>query len=89
MQCNPYHLNDNSLLLGDAAHAMVPFFGQGMNAGFEDCTLLGDIVDELGDDDFGSILSEFSRRRHADAHAVCDLAMHNYVEVRDGLRFFL
>lgn len=66
--------------MGDAAHAMVPFFGQGMNAGFEDCLLLSQIVDRHGDD-FAAILNEFSDERWDNAHAVCDLAMYNYTEV--------
>lgn len=82
VKCRPYHVAERALLLGDAAHAMVPFFGQGMNAGFEDCSLLGSILDACGDD-FGQVLAEFSRQRYADAHRICDLAMHNYVEMRD------
>lgn len=82
IKCRPYHVADRALLLGDAAHAMVPFFGQGMNAGFEDCSLLGSILDAVGDD-FGQVLAEFSRQRYEDAHRICDLAMHNYVEMRD------
>lgn len=68
------------MLIGDAAHAMVPFFGQGMNAGFEDCTLLSQILDKY-DDDFKAALAEFSETRWHDAHTICDLAMYNYIEV--------
>lgn len=66
--------------MGDAAHAMVPFFGQGMNAGFEDCTLLTQILDKH-DDNFKAALLEFSETRWENAHAICDLAMYNYIEV--------
>lgn len=70
--------------MGDAAHAMVPFFGQGMNAGFEDCTLLSQILDKNGDD-FKATLAEFSETRWENAHTICDLAMYNYVEVMQKL----
>lgn len=87
IKCRPHHVADRALLLGDAAHAMVPFFGQGMNAGFEDCSLLGSIIDAggwpEGQADFGHVLEEFSRQRCDNAHTICDLAMHNYVEMRD------
>lgn len=66
--------------MGDAAHAMVPFFGQGMNAGFEDCTLLSSIFDECGND-FATALHEYSERRWENAYTICDLAMYNYTEV--------
>lgn len=66
--------------MGDASHAMVPFFGQGMNAGFEDCTLLSQILDKY-DDDFTVALAEFSETRWENAHTICDLAMYNYIEV--------
>jgi kynurenine 3-monooxygenase len=70
------------LIVGDAAHAMVPFYGQGMNAGFEDCLILNSILDQ-NKDDVGSTVHEFTARRVEDAHAICDLAMYNYVEMRD------
>lgn len=79
-QCRPYNFGSTALLLGDAAHAMVPFFGQGMNAGFEDCLLLSQIFDQHGDD-FSAILRDFSDQRWDNAHAVCDLALKNYEEV--------
>ncbi|KAJ6641160.1 Kynurenine 3-monooxygenase [Pseudolycoriella hygida] len=82
VKCHPYHIDAKVLLMGDAAHAMVPFFGQGMNAGFEDCTLLSQILDKYGDD-FKAALSEFSETRWENAHTICDLAMYNYIEMRD------
>lgn len=79
MQCRPYHVLDKAVIIGDAAHAVVPFYGQGMNAGFEDCTLL-DGMFQKHHDDLTKILEEFSETRWRDAHAICDLAMYNYVE---------
>lgn len=66
--------------MGDAAHAMVPFFGQGMNAGFEDCSILSSILDKHHNR-FHVALKEFSDTRWQDAQAICDLAMYNYIEV--------
>ncbi|XP_068911271.1 kynurenine 3-monooxygenase [Tenebrio molitor] len=82
LKCNPYHVGTKFLIVGDAAHAMVPFYGQGMNAGFEDCLILNSILDQ-NKDDVGSTVHEFTARRVEDAHAICDLAMYNYVEMRD------
>lgn len=80
LQCRPYYLDANVLLMGDAAHAMVPFFGQGMNAGFEDCTILSSLLTKHNND-FHRALKEFSDTRWENAHAICDLAMYNYIEV--------
>lgn len=84
IKCRPLNLDTRGLLLGDAAHAMVPFFGQGMNCGFEDCLLLDEIIDELGGDrvDLGAAFPRFTQRRNDDCHVICDLAMYNYIEMR-------
>lgn len=82
IKCNSYNINGKAVILGDAAHAMVPYYGQGMNCGFEDCTLLDKILDQPGitiDD----ALRQFSESRWEDANAMCDLAMYNYIEMRD------
>ena len=71
----------SALLVGDAAHAIVPFFGQGMNAGFEDCTVLMDLLDRVPDWTRG--FAEFSALRKPDADAIADLAVENFVEMRD------
>ncbi|KAH8325179.1 hypothetical protein KR074_009069, partial [Drosophila pseudoananassae] len=79
IKCRPYHYEDKALILGDAAHAMVPYYGQGMNAGMEDVTLLTEILDrQLPLDES---LAQFTEKRWQDAFAICDLAMYNYVEV--------
>lgn len=82
VKCRPYHIGSKVLLMGDAAHAMVPFYGQGMNAGFEDCTVLSSIMNQPSLS-IEEILNEFSQTRWEDAHSICDLAMYNYTEMRD------
>ncbi|XP_026480225.1 kynurenine 3-monooxygenase-like, partial [Ctenocephalides felis] len=83
VKCSPYHVRDKALLIGDSAHAMVPFYGQGMNAGFEDCSLLDDLIEKFGDENMENVFKEFTEKRVDDAHAICDLAMYNYIEMRD------
>ncbi|XP_005188842.1 kynurenine 3-monooxygenase [Musca domestica] len=87
IKCNPFHFADKAILLGDAAHAMVPYYGQGMNAGMEDCTLFFSILREPHMT-IGKALETFTERRVSDAHAICDLAMYNYVEMRDLTKRF-
>jgi len=82
VKCSPYHVNDKSLIMGDAAHAMVPFYGQGMNCGMEDCLVLEDAL-EKNNMDLTLALKQYSETRNPDAEAMCDLAMYNYVEMRD------
>ncbi|EDW08476.1 kynurenine 3-monooxygenase [Drosophila mojavensis] len=81
VKCKPYHYMDKALILGDAAHAMVPYYGQGLNAGMEDLTLLNSILNQQLPLDVA--LEKFTESRWRDAHAICDLAMYNYVEMRD------
>jgi kynurenine 3-monooxygenase len=78
----PWYYGNKSALLGDAAHAIVPFYGQGMNAGFEDCTVLSRLMDKYGDD-WGTILQEYDRSRRPNGDAVAELALNNFVEMRD------
>lgn len=82
VRCNPWHIDGRVALLGDAAHAIVPFYGQGMNAAFEDCTVLTRLLDELSDD-WPATLRAFSRQRKPDADAIADLALENFIEMRD------
>jgi len=83
VRCRPWHLGDRALLVGDAAHAIVPFFGQGMNSGFEDCTELDRLLDELGDDAWGELFAQFSAARKPHTDAIADMALENFVEMRD------
>lgn len=78
----PWKHEDKSCLIGDAAHAIVPFYGQGMNAGFEDCSELEVLMEKHGED-WGAILKEFEQLRKPNADAVADLALNNFIEMRD------
>ncbi len=79
---NMWHYKNMSALIGDAAHAIVPFYGQGMNAGFEDCTVLSGLMDQYGED-WTTILSEYDVKRKPNGDAVANLALLNFVEMRD------
>lgn len=81
VRCAPWH-RGKSLVLGDAAHAIVPFFGQGMNAGFEDCRILNQLLNQFNDD-WDQVLPEFERLRKPDADAIAQLALDNFIEMRD------
>lgn len=81
IRCAPWHLGDRVVLIGDAAHAVVPFYGQGMNASFEDCRLLAEALGEHGDR--AAALASFASDRVDDADALADLAIDNYVTMRD------
>ncbi|MEI8279805.1 MAG: NAD(P)/FAD-dependent oxidoreductase [Bacteroidota bacterium] len=78
----PWHYKDKSALIGDAAHAIVPFYGQGMNAGFEDCTILSGLLDKHKDN-WDTILKEYEIKRKPNGDAVAQLALLNFVEMRD------
>lgn len=81
IKCFPW-VKKNTLLIGDAAHAIVPFYGQGMNAGFEDCRILNELLDRHADN-FESAFSEFQSTRKIDADAIAQLAFDNFIEMRD------
>ena len=81
IRCYPW-AKKNVLLLGDAAHGIVPFYGQGMNAGFEDCRIFNHLLDQF-DDDWELACAEFQRLRKPDADAIAKLALDNFVEMRD------
>ncbi|MEO6254360.1 MAG: NAD(P)/FAD-dependent oxidoreductase [Ferruginibacter sp.] len=82
VKCFPWIRQDKFALIGDAAHAMVPFFGQGMNCGFEDCSVLNSLIDEHNEN-WSEILAEYQTLRKPDGDAICDLALNNFVEMRD------
>jgi kynurenine 3-monooxygenase len=79
-----WHLGGQALLIGDAAHAIVPFHGQGMNCGFEDAVALAGLLAESGDDTAGAF-AEFQRVRQPNADAIAAMALENYVEMRDSV----
>ncbi|XP_015275237.1 PREDICTED: kynurenine 3-monooxygenase, partial [Gekko japonicus] len=81
VKCSTYHKDSCCVLMGDAAHAVVPFYGQGMNAGFEDCLVFDELMDQF-QNDLSVCIPEFSRLRVPDDHAISDLAMYNYIEMR-------
>ena len=68
--------------MGDSAHATVPFYGQGMNSGFEDCTVLNDLMDKHNED-WVKVFAEYEKQRKPDGDAVQDLSLHNYYVMRD------
>ena len=98
IKCKPHHYQSSVVILGDAAHAMVPFYGQGMNAGLEDVRVLFDILDKHGIHDPGipnrdartqareAALDEYTSQRAPDAATINDLALRNYEEMRSGVQ---
>jgi kynurenine 3-monooxygenase len=81
IRCFPW-VRNNTFLIGDAAHGIVPFYGQGMNAGFEDCRILNELLDQHSDD-WSTVLPEFQQLRKKDADAIAQLALDNFIEMRD------
>src|SRR3984885_11907724 len=81
IKCFPWHVGNRLLLLGDAAHAIVPFFGQGLNCGFEDCTSLVELIDRH--DDWTHVFEEFENARKVNTDAIADMAIENFTEMRD------
>ncbi len=82
IRCAPWQYKKRILLMGDASHAIVPFYGQGMNSGFEDCSILDDMVDQF-DEDWDQIFEHFNATRVQDGNAIADLALRNFIEMRD------
>ncbi|MGB5250169.1 MAG: NAD(P)/FAD-dependent oxidoreductase [Gammaproteobacteria bacterium] len=81
VRCKPWHLDNRVALLGDAAHAVVPFHGQGMNCAFEDCLEMDRCLDECGGD-WKATFALYTKRRKANADAIADMALENYIEMR-------
>ncbi|WP_452226261.1 FAD-dependent oxidoreductase [Lacinutrix cladophorae] len=82
VKCSPWHYKNKNVILGDAAHAIVPFYGQGMNASFEDITVFDAIIDKH-EGDWETIFKVYEKTRKADTDAIADLAIDNYYEMRD------
>lgn len=82
VKCYPWVRGSKFALIGDAAHAIVPFFGQGMNCGFEDCAVLNSLIDKH-QEDWNKIFPEYQHLRKPDGDAIADLALNNFIEMRD------
>ena len=80
MQCYPWTYKDKVALIGDAAHAIVPFYGQGMNAGFEDITAIDDLLQEYGDD-WDAVFKKYQEIRKPNADAIAELSFRNFMEM--------
>lgn len=82
VRCHPWHVG-RVLLVGDAAHAIVPFHGQGLNCGLEDCVLIADLLARHQDPE--AAFAEFNRTRRSDTDAMADMAIDNYRDLREGM----
>ena len=82
MKCYPWTFSDKVALIGDACHAIVPFYGQGMNAGFEDISVLNELMEEH-QDDWHAIFSEYQKSRKPNADAIAELSYRNFMEMSD------
>ncbi len=80
MQCYPWTFNDKVALIGDSCHAIVPFYGHGMNAGFEDITVLSEMISKYGDD-WETIFEEYQKSRKPNADAIAELSYRNFMEM--------
>lgn len=85
VKCSPWHHDDQCLLIGDAAHGLIPFFGQGMNSGFEDCRILNELLDRHHDD-WARVMPAFHQSRKPNTDAVSEMSMANYHEIQTGIR---
>ncbi|MEZ0224893.1 MAG: FAD-dependent oxidoreductase [Alphaproteobacteria bacterium] len=84
VKCGPWQAGGKALLIGDAAHAIVPFFAQGMNSGFEDCRVLNSLIDP-DSSDWEAVFAAFTKVRKPNADAIADMAVENFVEMRDSV----
>ncbi|MFV8364695.1 FAD-dependent oxidoreductase [Flavobacterium sp. ZT3P35] len=80
MKCYPWTYEDKVALIGDASHAIVPFYGQGMNSGFEDISILNEMIEKYGDD-WKTIFSEYQKSRKPNADAIAELSYRNFLEM--------
>jgi len=83
IKCRPWSVGGKALLLGDSAHAMVPFYGQGMNCAFEDVRVLDSLIGKHGAD-WATIYAEYGELRKINTDAICDMALENFYEMRDA-----
>jgi kynurenine 3-monooxygenase len=84
IKCFPWNVAGKSLLIGDSAHAIVPFYGQGMNASFEDCRILNQLIGEHGTN-WEKVFNEFCVVRKPNTDAIADMAEENFYEMRDAV----
>lgn len=82
IKCYPWSINGKAVLIGDASHAILPFFGQGMNSGFEDCRIFNELID-IHNGNWNNIVEDFQQIRKPDTDAIAELAIQNFVEMRD------
>jgi len=80
MKCFPWTYSDKVALIGDACHAIVPFYGQGMNAGFEDISILYEMMEKYGED-WETVFSEYEKSRKPNADAIAELSYRNFLEM--------
>ncbi|QXP74273.1 FAD-dependent monooxygenase [Tenacibaculum sp. AHE15PA] len=87
VKCSPWYYKNKTILIGDAAHAIVPFYGQGMNASFEDVTVFDEILNSFEDDeeisDWETVFKRYEKARKQDTDAIADLAIDNFHEMKD------
>jgi kynurenine 3-monooxygenase len=83
IKCYPWQAYGKSLIMGDAAHAVVPFYGQGMNASFEDVRVFDDMLEEYGDSDWNLLFEKYQDARAENANAIADLAIDNFHEMQN------
>jgi len=82
IRCFPWTVEDKVMLIGDASHATVPFYGQGMNSGFEDCSVFNDLMEQYGDD-WEACFKAYELARKENGDAIQDLSIHNFMVMRD------
>jgi kynurenine 3-monooxygenase len=83
-RCYPWHKGERICLMGDSAHAIVPFYGQGMNSGMEDCSVLSELMDGMtSTSDWNTVLQAYTASRKPSGDAILELALRNYIEMRD------
>lgn len=83
--CSPWYYKDECLLIGDAAHGIIPFFGQGMNSAFEDCRILDELLERLSDD-WSQVMPLFYKERKHNTDAVAKMSVDNYYEIHSNIR---